>query len=140
MCQAPFALLDMVFPGDETNAVAGLRTHNQKMTVAAMAIALMKARAQRSYLAMDPDLARISHTPCALRRLKRPAGQESGAGRTGSTAKPFDAACRPLQPALWVALRRPPTGAGHSTVWPDTLFASRAGIRLAAMRRRAQGV
>jgi hypothetical protein len=61
-------------------------------------------------------LARTSHTPCALRRLKMAPGQESGAGRTGSTAKPLDAAWHHFQPALRVALRRPPTGTGRSTV------------------------
>ena len=61
-------------------------------------------------------LARISHTPCGLRRRKRATGQEGGAERTGSTVEPSDAPCRAPGPARRVAFRRPATGAGRSTV------------------------
>jgi type III secretion protein U len=69
-----------------------------------------------------------------------PTGQEGGAARCSASRKAFDAPGRHFQPARRVALRRPPAGAGRSTVWLDTLFAARALIRLPARRRRAQGV
>src|SRR5256714_13986976 len=77
------------------------------------------------------ELARISHTPCGLRRFKKPTGQEPRAARCGTSGKRGDATCRLLQPALWVAFRRASPASGGLTVCPPTLFAARRCICLA---------
>jgi len=82
-------------------------------------------------------LARISHTRCGLRRFKKPTGQEPRAARCGTSGKRGDAACRLLQPALWVAFRRASPASGGSTVCPDTLFAARRCICLAERATQA---
>src|SRR6266498_3116842 len=82
-------------------------------------------------------LARISHTRCGLRRLKKPTGQEPRAARCGTSGKRGDAHCRLLQPALRVAFRRASPASGGSTVCPDTLFAARRCICLAERATQA---
>jgi hypothetical protein len=44
-------------------------------------------------------VARISQTIDALRRVNEPTEKEKGAGRCGTSAKPFDARCRLVHPA-----------------------------------------